>query len=279
LEAELTPLEASPDVEVIRLASAMADAIELVQPLAAGRGVAISGVPADPSPSVIATPTILRQIFLNVLSGLIGAHAPACLRVELIGGATSAEIQVTPIRPREVGNLEGAAALPLLAARRLAEGQEVTLATESLGSGATAARLRFPTTAAPLVLIVDDNPDLVRLFRRYLQGKDVRLIPARNGARAHGLVRTLHPDVVILDLMMPVQDGWDLFRALRADPDTAATPVIACSVLPERELALSLGVDGFLAKPVTGESLAAALIPYCRSRTSAGVAGTSPDRP
>jgi len=136
------------------------------------------------------------------------------------------------------------------------------------GPDGVTARLYLLTSQASLVLVVDDNPDLIRLFRRYLHGEGFRLLQARNAIRARQLARTLGPDVIVLDLMMPAQDGWDFFQSMRDDPTTAAIPVVACSVLPERELALSLQASDFLAKPVTPESLRKALEPYRRTSRS-----------
>lgn len=276
LEAELIPLEASPEVEIVRLGAAVEDAIELVAALAARRGVRIDYLDAPVSLEVIATPTVLRQLLLNVLGYLIDAQAPKELQIDVVERGTSGEIYLRAIEPCGTASPRGAASSALQTARRLAEGQEATLWIESSDPESPAIHLRFATTAAPLVLVVDDNPGLAGLFRRFLHGAEVRLIQARNGSHARTLARQLRPDVVILDLMMPVQDGWDLFRSLRADARTAAIPVVACSVLPERELALSLGVDGFLAKPVTAESLAAALSRYLRPARHAPSGAPSP---
>lgn len=262
LEAELSPLEASPEVAIVRLGTAVEDAIELVTALAARDGIRIVHAGAPTSPEVHATPTVLRQILLNVLGHLIDGHVPEVLQIDVVERERSGEIHFRAIGPRRADPPPGDASPALQTARRLAEGQEATLWTERSNPRSPAVHLRFATTAAPLLLIVDDNPGLARMFRRFLHGADARLIQARSGSHAQALARRLRPDLIILDLMMPVQDGWDLFRALRADAQTRAIPIIACSVLPERELALSLGVDDFLAKPVTAENLAVALSRY-----------------
>ena len=88
---------------------------------------------------------------------------------------------------------------------------------------------------------------------------DYRVVQASTGAAALQLAREVHPDAITLDVLMPSQDGWGLLRTLNGDPDTEQIPVILCSVLPERSLALSLEVAAFLDKPVTREALLAAL--------------------
>jgi len=90
------------------------------------------------------------------------------------------------------------------------------------------------------------------------------VIQAVSGTRAVALARELHPAVIILDVMIPSQDGWEILERLRADPETRGTPVVICSVLPEQTLALSLGVDQFLPKPVSRSALLA-ILQRCRS--------------
>ena len=113
------------------------------------------------------------------------------------------------------------------------------------------------------VLVVDDNPDVAGLFRRYLRGRPYRLTQATSGTSALHLALDLHPDVVVLDVLLPSEDGWDTLRHLRETPPLAETPVIISTVLPERALAHSLRVAEFLPKPVTRSALIAALERCC----------------
>ncbi len=280
LEAELSMLEASLDVEPIELAAAVKDALSLVGSFATRQGIRIHDETYAPSPRIIASPTILRQVFLNVLTHLLDNHSGDCLRVSLREADAIADVGLMLLGPRrERRSTLSGPDLPLTTAARLSEGLQAMLETDPLASGDLAVRVRFLTTRAPLILVVDDNPSMIRLFRRYLQGQELRLVQARNGIHAFQLARELQPQAILLDLMMPVQDGWDLSRSLRADPRTSTIPVIACSVLPERELALSLGADGFLAKPVSPQSVQAALKPFCRSTGPRSVAGTDPELP
>jgi CheY-like chemotaxis protein len=133
--------------------------------------------------------------------------------------------------------------------------------------------LVLPPIPLHTVLVVDDNPDVVSLFQRYLRGEPYRVVQATSGEVAHRLATALRPDVLVLDVMLPSQDGWEGLQRLRDDPATRAIPVVVCSVLPERDLALSLGVAEFLAKPVMRTALIATLERWCPPR------GTRPDRP
>jgi CheY-like chemotaxis protein len=61
--------------------------------------------------------------------------------------------------------------------------------------------------------------------------------------------------VIILDVMMPDIDGWEILGRLRSHPSTSAIPVVVCTILAQEELALSLGASGFLLKPITRQAL------------------------
>jgi CheY-like chemotaxis protein len=119
------------------------------------------------------------------------------------------------------------------------------------------ARPDMPTTHVVLdiplqqysILIIDDNPDVVGLFRHYLSGQAYQMFTAYDGTQAIALAREMKPKLIILDVLMPDQDGWDILRHLKNHPVTFDTPVVICSILDVSELALLLGADGFLQKP------------------------------
>ena len=98
----------------------------------------------------------------------------------------------------------------------------------------------------------------MHLFRRFLDGI-YEVVEATSSEQALHLARTVRPRVITLDVMMPSQDGWEILQTIKHDPITENIPVIICSVLRERELALSLGAADCLAKPVTGPQLVSAL--------------------
>ncbi|HUX86170.1 MAG TPA: response regulator, partial [Chloroflexota bacterium] len=117
-----------------------------------------------------------------------------------------------------------------------------------------------------VILLIDDNPYVGNLFRRMLATSHYDLVHARTASRALSMARETPPQGIILDVVMPTRDGWEILTALKLDRRTAAIPVIVCSVLPDRELALSLGASDFLAKPVTRATLRTALDRALQSR-------------
>ena len=82
----------------------------------------------------------------------------------------------------------------------------------------------MPTTATT-VLIVDDDPAARELLAANLKGAGYRLVHAVGGEEALNLARTIRPDAITLDILMPKPDGWDVLNALKADPDLCDIPV------------------------------------------------------
>jgi len=145
--------------------------------------------------------------------------------------------------------------------RRLLEMQGGQLTIQAQKANWFSIHLLLPAMRSATVLVVDDNPELVSLFRRYLSGI-FRVIGVSDEMQALEIARQVQPQVITVDLMMPSRDGWSILQALKNDPLTRDIPVIVCSVLKEEELARVLGAAGFLAKPVTQQSLLEALRPY-----------------
>ena len=111
----------------------------------------------------------------------------------------------------------------------------------------------------PSILIVDDDPAARELLAANLKGTGYRLVHAASGDEALSLARTLRPDAITLDILMPKPDGWDVLSTLKADPDLCDIPVVMVTVAPERGIGLSLGAVEVLTKPVDRAQLTALL--------------------
>ena len=109
-----------------------------------------------------------------------------------------------------------------------------------------------PAKDAPLILVVDDFEDNRMMYAEYLQFNGYRVIEAVNGEEAVSRTKELLPDVVVMDLSLPVMDGWEATRRLKADPATAKIRVIALTGHAEpahAKKARDAGCDDFVAKP------------------------------
>ena len=111
----------------------------------------------------------------------------------------------------------------------------------------------------PQIMVVDDDQDTVAILARHLQREGFIPIEASSGAQCLKLVHENEVDVILLDLMMPGMDGFEVVRVLKNDPITAEIPVIMITArddLDARAEGMRLGVSDFLAKPVFRRQLA-----------------------
>jgi signal transduction histidine kinase/DNA-binding response OmpR family regulator len=111
----------------------------------------------------------------------------------------------------------------------------------------------------PTVVVVEDDRRSFDLLRAHLEAAGVRVIGARDGEEGLDTVRRLSPAGVILDILLPGIDGWEVLARLKADPRTAPIPVIVVSMLDERGRGFALGAAEYLVKPVGKEPLLAAV--------------------
>jgi CheY-like chemotaxis protein len=107
----------------------------------------------------------------------------------------------------------------------------------------------------PRILVVEDTPETRRLMRRVLERASMVVIEADTGDGGLDAIRRDRPDAVVLDLRLPGMSGFDVARAVRADPDPAVAtiPILACSASVQAEVrreALDAGCDAFEGKPL-----------------------------
>jgi len=105
---------------------------------------------------------------------------------------------------------------------------------------------------AQRILVVDDDKQIVRLVSSYLEQAGYTLLTAYDGEDAMRIIRRERPDLIVLDLMLPKHDGYEITKWLRADPSLAATPMLMLTARVEdsdKILGLELGADDYLTKP------------------------------
>ena len=107
------------------------------------------------------------------------------------------------------------------------------------------------------VLIVDDSEAFRRLNAEILKMDGHQVLMARDGRETLDLVRSERPDVILLDIMMPGLDGFDVCRELKGDPTTRDTMVVMVTALSEsaRYRAIQAGADGYVTKPITSREM------------------------
>ena len=113
------------------------------------------------------------------------------------------------------------------------------------------------------VLYVEDNDDNVYMLKMRLELlDDFEVVTAEDGEKGCAMALAERPDIILMDLEMPVVDGWEATRRLKGDPQTRDIPIIALSahaLAGERDKALAAGADEFDTKPIEFERLVATL--------------------
>jgi CheY-like chemotaxis protein len=115
---------------------------------------------------------------------------------------------------------------------------------------ALAMRLTLPSARHISVLVVDDNQDLVQFYHLCTAGTRYVISSLGQGTGLFELIEQLAPDIIVLDLMLPDIDGWELLTQLHEHPLSRETPIVLCSVVQEEELALALGAHFVVSKPL-----------------------------
>jgi CheY-like chemotaxis protein len=105
------------------------------------------------------------------------------------------------------------------------------------------------------ILVVDDDINLRQLLRQELEPQGYLIREARDGEDAIAQVKLSKPDLIVLDIMMPKMNGFDMAQVLKNDPETVNIPIVILSVIEERARAASLNVDAYLTKPLDVEIL------------------------
>jgi CheY-like chemotaxis protein len=200
-------------------------------------------------------PVALRQSVLTVMTAIVPKIVQQTLRVA--ARRTTAEVQVL------VELSEPGAAIDDDCASRIRIAHQILSPfggrVELHGPHPSHVALYAPTVSSVPVLVVDDNPDATELVQRYAQGSRFRVVTTNDGRETLRLACEDEVKAILIDIMMPQIDGWDLLATLRHHPATQAIPVAVCSVLPQHELSDVLGARMFIQKPLTQEVFLKAL--------------------
>ncbi|MCS6848452.1 MAG: response regulator [Anaerolineae bacterium] len=215
-----------------------------------------------PNLTIYADRGILHQLLLKLLQALVEHAQPSMPTISVIAHVDKA----SRVRLAIQGQFEitdsvklAQPELPPLC-RWLARALQTDLQSHTEAAGLYTIALELPAgTRLRKILIIDDEPIATELFRSYLAGMDYHVVTLTRGSDALERARDVQPDAIVLDVMMPAMDGWELLQRLRHDPVLQSVPIVICSVLRDAELALALGAAAFLHKPVLRQQLLATL--------------------
>ena len=239
----------------VDLAQLLEGAVQSVRQLAEQRGTRIELV-IEAHPSVAINRVMLRQAIINFLSAIVRQFTNGELLVRLSRRRTEALISFAYLPAQmEEGTSPGQ---PYAVACQILESLKVRWERQTVSKG-TILSIYVPLTPVYTVLVIDDNEGLVRLFQRYLEGQPYHMYGVTNPDRALEEIERQRPDVIVLDVMMPGRDGWEILEALRKTTAGARARVLVCSIIDDPQLSAALGADAFLHKPVDQLTLLQAL--------------------
>jgi signal transduction histidine kinase/CheY-like chemotaxis protein len=285
------------DRGVVSLPDLLEHSVAMVRERAARQGVALTLDVAPDVGTVPADELKLKQVVLNLLTNAVKftpAGGSVHMRAAIDGGEAVVSVRDTgsgiPAEEQEAifeafqrggrgarQTTEGTG-LGLTLSRqivemhggrlsmesRVGEGSTFSFAIPADGADSEAAEddpgaLGVEAAAGGGVLVVEDDPRSADLLRVYLEGAGHSVAIARDGVEGLELARRVHPSAVILDVLLPRLDGWELLARLKRDPGTAAVPVVIVSMLDERGAGFALGAAEYLVKPVDRDELLTAL--------------------
>ncbi len=251
LESEVARLKLS--FNPVDMADVFQQAEQAVEKLAQQQGVELSVTGGD-EPMILSTDAALaHQIMISLLSRVVQQLEHARLRAAFV--ADSASITLT-LRYTVKGGIDVQAGFATVI--KLAERLHWKLSFDNSAAPDTEIVLHMLSQSAT-ILIIDDNQGWVDLLERFLEGYNYHVVSAADNQDIVEQAQELNPALIILDVMMPVRDGWELLQRLRARPATAHLPILVCTVFNDSQLAYSLGATGFVSKPASREQILEAL--------------------
>jgi len=261
-EQELQQIRESFPSEIGDLAALLAAALKSIAPLAQATGTRIQLQIPEDRPPVSGQLGPMRQALLSLLTAAVLSAPGGQVRVSArmhgqeFGVELAAEGDQAPAPETQAEIAEG-----LVMAGRLLDlccGQ-LTMPAPGVLAFPLTVSVTLPVAPQTTVLVVDDNVDALRLLQRFLSGTRYRFLGMRDPTQAVAAAETANPAAIMLDVMLPGVDGWELLGRLREHPQTRGVPVIVCTILPQERVALTLGAAAFLRKPVSREALLVAL--------------------
>jgi PAS domain S-box-containing protein len=130
--------------------------------------------------------------------------------------------------------------------------------TENLSGQSQIGQSQTEELISPLILLAEDNEANIATFTSYLKAKGYRILSATDGQQAINFAKAHHPDLILMDIQMPVIDGMEAIKQIRLNPDLVDIPIIALTALAmtgDREKCLAVGANEYLSKPIKLKSL------------------------
>jgi CheY-like chemotaxis protein len=266
-EEELTWLRQSLPSETTQVAEFIQNVLRVAKPMLSRSAVEVQCQIPDGFPPLTGQLLLLRQAFLNLLT--LSARSAPQGRVHITAEVSlpvlyihfRAAVDQAPSAIHQNDNIHQWKERSEIARRLVkAFGGDLKVTFKPTERESITAQFALPIGERRIrVLVIDDNADALLLFERYFSGTRYEFAGVRDPEQALAMAQTLSPQIIVLDVMLPGIDGWELLGRLREHPLTRHVPVVVCTILPQEELAQALGAAAFIRKPVSREMLLSVL--------------------
>ena len=282
--------------ELFALKDLMQDVASVMEPLAAAKNLEIS-IDRPENVSVFCDRIRLRQILLNLAGNAVKFTNAGSVDIQISSTAEEEEISFR-IRDTGVGieandlpllfqdfrqinssdtRSHRGTGLGLAISKRMADLMGGTILVQSKpGAGSVfvlslpirrntpvqspaEALAAFNSSSDRIILAIDDDTDILKLLSDGVDGAGFRIVTAQSGPEGLALARRLRPDCILLDILMPQMDGWQVLHSLKNDPALKSIPVYIVSMVEEQAQAFAMGVAGYIQKPLKRDELIAQL--------------------
>ena len=262
-EQELAWLKASFPSETADVSELIASITRTISPLVEASGTQVAYEPCRQPCLVTGQLASIRQALLNLITAAVHSAPGGEVRVDVQIGEQGVTIHVRVRHAHGTGEPPGTEVAEHLQMVQqlipLCGGQLDVPSGHEEGLPFWAALTLPVSREAATVLAIDDNLDTLRLLERYLSGTPYAFVGTRDPEQVIALAERLMPQVILLDIMLPGIDGWELLGRLREHPQIGEVPVLVCSILPQAKLAATLGAAAYLRKPISRQALLEAL--------------------
>lgn len=253
IKQELASLQKSSPGATSEVKEVLQKAVERSQVLTSKQGITVS---LEHVHNLTATlhPSVLQQVIVEIIESFIDSFIK-----EKIVFQTEQQDQHVLITARSVVTKDSETTPTMSDFIKEMLRIENSSVTSFIKGQQAIVELKLPVASKLTVLIVDDNQDLLHFYKRYTTNTKYHIHHLSEGYDLLEHVLQLSPAIILLDVMLPDTDGWELLTLLREHPATRSIPVIVCSVIRDEDLAFALGASQFLAKPVSRQQFLAAL--------------------
>jgi chemosensory pili system protein ChpA (sensor histidine kinase/response regulator) len=192
---------------------------------------------------------------VSVILVRAGEHSAALITDEM---QDSREIVVKPVGP-QLATIRGVAGATILGDGRIAVILDMGILVRTVRAGGPVrAPIAEPAPKGPLALVVDDSITMRRVTQRLLERNSFRVVTAKDGLEAIGVLQDHCPDIILLDVEMPRMDGYEFAKHVRNNPDTAGVPIVMITSRvsdKHKARAIEVGVNDYLGKPYQERAL------------------------